>query len=272
VVERIVERVERIREREKLPSRRKGYTQKAVVGGHKVYLRTGEYDDGRLGEIFVDMHKEGATLRSLLNNFAIAISLGLQYGVPLDEYVDAFTFTRFEPAGMVTGNDTIKMATSILDYVFRELAISYMGRYDLAHVDPSEMEVGAIGKGENEGKAAPAISRGLVRGKTPSLSAVSNVEARGNETARATSPTAGNVTAFLSGAPAGAAKTATAFKQDLAIETEAERAKALEATQRAAAKAKGYEGSACPECHNFTMVRNGTCLKCDTCGSTTGCS
>ncbi|MGE0602652.1 MAG: vitamin B12-dependent ribonucleotide reductase [Xanthobacteraceae bacterium] len=272
VVERIVERVERIREREKLPSRRKGYTQKAVVGGHKVYLRTGEYDDGRLGEIFVDMHKEGATLRSLLNNFAIAISLGLQYGVPLDEYVDAFTFTRFEPAGMVTGNDTIKMATSILDYVFRELAISYMGRYDLAHVDPSEMEVGAIGKGENEGKAAPVISRGLVRGKTPSLSAVTSADARGTESARTAPAAPAVVTAFLGGAPAGAAKTATAFKQDLAAETEAERAKALEVSQRAAAKAKGYEGSSCPECHNFTMVRNGTCLKCDTCGSTTGCS
>ena len=127
-----------LREREKLPDRRKGYTQKAVVGGHKVYLRTGEYDDGRLGEIFIDMHKEGAALRSLLNNFAIAISLGLQYGVPLEEYVDAFTFTRFEPQGPVQGNDTIKNATSILDYVFRELAISYLERFDLAHVDPSE--------------------------------------------------------------------------------------------------------------------------------------
>ena len=273
VVERIVERVERIRDREKLPSRRKGYTQKAVVGGHKVYLRTGEYDDGRLGEIFIDMHKEGATLRSLLNNFAIAISLGLQYGVPLDEYVDAFTFTRFEPAGMVTGNDTIKMATSILDYVFRELAISYMSRYDLAHVDPNEMGGAALGKGEDEGKAAPAISRGLVRGKTPSLSAVSNTDARATTEPARTAPTsAGVVTAFLGGAPAGAAKTATALKQDLAIETEAERAKAMEVSQRAAAKAKGYEGSSCPECHNFTMVRNGTCLKCDTCGSTTGCS
>ncbi len=272
VVERIVERVERVREREKLPSRRKGYTQKAVVGGHKVYLRTGEYDDGRLGEIFVDMHKEGATLRSLLNNFAIAISLGLQYGVPLDEYVDAFTFTRFEPAGMVTGNDTIKMATSILDYVFRELAISYMGRYDLAHVDPSEMGGGALGKGEDEGKPAPVISRGLVRGKAPTLSAVSAADARGTESARAASPAGQVVTAFLGGASAGAAKTATALKQDLAVETEADRARALEANQRAAAKAKGYEGSACPECHNFTMVRNGTCLKCDTCGSTTGCS
>ena len=270
VVERIVERVERIRDREKLPSRRKGYTQKAVVGGHKVYLRTGEYDDGRLGEIFVDMHKEGATLRSLLNNFAIAISLGLQYGVPLDEYVDAFTFTRFEPAGMVTGNDTIKMATSILDYVFRELAISYMGRYDLAHVDPSDMDGGALGKGENEGKQAPVISRGLVRGKTPTLSAVTT-DARGVDAAR-TAPAAAVVTAFLGGAPAGAAKTATALKQDLALENEVDRAKAMEVNQRAAAKAKGYEGSSCPECHNFTMVRNGTCLKCDTCGSTTGCS
>jgi len=273
VVERIVERVERVRDREKLPSRRKGYTQKAVVGGHKVYLRTGEYDDGRLGEIFVDMHKEGATLRSLLNNFAIAISLGLQYGVPLDEYVDAFTFTRFEPAGMVTGNDTIKMATSILDYVFRELAISYMGRYDLAHVDPSDMEVGALGKGEDEGKPAPVISRGLVRGKTPSLTAVSSTDARGTDAGRVTSPAAAAVvTAFLGGAPAGAAKTATALKQDLAVETEVDRAKAMEVNQRLAAKAKGYEGSSCPECHNFTMVRNGTCLKCDTCGSTTGCS
>jgi ribonucleoside-diphosphate reductase alpha chain len=126
VVERIVERITVLREREKLPARRKGYTQKAVVGGHKIYLRTGEYDDGRIGEIFVDMHKEGAALRSLLNNFAIAISLGLQYGVPLEEYVDAFTFTRFEPQGPVQGNDSIKYATSILDYVFRELAVSYL--------------------------------------------------------------------------------------------------------------------------------------------------
>src|SRR5690349_12956445 len=138
VAEKIVERViieKRVREREKMPDRRKGYTQKAVVGGHKVYLRTGEYGDGRLGEIFIDMHKEGAAFRSLMNNFAIAISLGLQYGVPLEEYVDAFTFTRFEPAGIVQGNDTIKNATSILDYIFRELAVSYLGRSDLAHVD-----------------------------------------------------------------------------------------------------------------------------------------
>ena len=129
VAERIVERiVEREVSRQRLPGRRKGYTQKAVVGGHKVYLRTGEYEDGSLGEIFVDMHKEGAAFRSLMNNFAIAISIGLQYGVPLEEYVEAYTFTRFEPSGMVEGNDAIKMATSVLDYIFRELAISYLGR------------------------------------------------------------------------------------------------------------------------------------------------
>jgi len=152
VVEKVVERIVVMRERERMPDRRKGYTQKAVVGGHKVYLRTGEYDDGRLGEIFIDMHKEGAALRSLLNNFAIAVSLGLQYGVPLDEYVDAFTFTRFEPAGPVQGNDSIKYATSILDYVFRELAVSYMSRFDLAHVDPNESGFDALGKGVEEGK------------------------------------------------------------------------------------------------------------------------
>src|SRR6202011_4499982 len=137
IAEKIVERIiieKKVREREKLPNRRKGYTQKARVGGHKIYLTSGEYEDGRLGEIFIDMHKEGAAFRSLMNNFAIAISLGLQYGVPLDEYVEAFTFTRFEPAGFVQGNDAIKNATSILDYVFRELAISYLGRTDLAHV------------------------------------------------------------------------------------------------------------------------------------------
>ena len=153
IVERVIERVERLREREKLPDRRKGYTQKAVVGGHKVYLRTGEYQDGRLGEIFIDMHKEGAAFRSLMNNFAIAISLGLQYGVPLEEYVEAFTFTRFEPAGFVQGNDAIKNATSILDYIFRELAISYLGRNDLAHVAPEDIGATVLGGGVDQDRA-----------------------------------------------------------------------------------------------------------------------
>ena len=171
IVERIIER-ERMREREKLPNRRKSYTQKATVGGHKVYLHTGEYEDGRLGEIFIDMHKEGAAFRSLMNNFAIAISLGLQYGVPLDEYVDAFTFTRFEPAGLVQGNDTIKNATSILDYIFRELAVSYLGRNDLAHVDLSEIANTGLGSSDEELEeqapppaAAKFLSRGLLRGQ-----------------------------------------------------------------------------------------------------------
>ncbi len=143
-------------ERERLPNRRSGYTQKAAVGGHKVYLRTGEYDDGRLAEVFIDMHKEGSAFRSLMNNFAIAISLGLQYGVPLEEYVEAFTFTRFEPSGIVEGNDTIKMATSIIDYIFRELAISYLGRNDLAHVEPADLMPDTVGKGAAETTRADA--------------------------------------------------------------------------------------------------------------------
>ena len=119
--------------RNKLPDRRKGYTQKASINNHKVYLRTGEYMDGSLGEIFIDMHKEGAAFRSLMNNFAIAVSIGLQYGVPLEEFVEAFTFTKFEPSGEVKGNTEIKFSTSILDYIFKELAISYLGRDDLSN-------------------------------------------------------------------------------------------------------------------------------------------
>ncbi|MGH6674592.1 MAG: vitamin B12-dependent ribonucleotide reductase, partial [Xanthobacteraceae bacterium] len=184
VVEKVVERIVVMRERERMPDRRKGYTQKAVVGGHKIYLRTGEYDDGKLGEIFIDMHKEGAALRSLLNNFAIAVSLGLQYGVPLDEYVDAFTFTRFEPSGPVQGNDSIKYATSIIDYVFRELAVSYLERFDLAHVDPSGEGFDALGKGVAEGKPAPDarfVSKGLTRSRTDRLKVMQGGVDRGAE-------------------------------------------------------------------------------------------
>ncbi|MBX9760485.1 MAG: vitamin B12-dependent ribonucleotide reductase [Beijerinckiaceae bacterium] len=274
IVERIVERVERNRDRERLPDRRKGYTQKAVVGGHKVYLRTGEYQDGRIGEIFIDMHKEGAAFRSLMNNFAIAISVGLQYGVPLEEYVDAFTFTRFEPAGFVQGNDAIKNATSILDYVFRELAISYLGRNDLAHVDPSEIGGTVIGKGEDQGRAPDAasgfVSSGFVRGKHDKLMLVQGTGTHG--------PALGDVTAF---AQTGSIET-TSFRDDGAASVEALNwqtagsvaapARDAMADKRAEARMKGYVGEACPECQNFTLVRNGTCLKCDTCGSTTGCS
>jgi ribonucleoside-diphosphate reductase alpha chain len=294
VVEKVIERVI-LRERERMPDRRKGYTQKAVVGGHKVYLRTGEYDDGRLGEIFIDMHKEGAALRSFINNFAIAVSLGLQYGVPLDEYVDAFTFTRFEPAGPVQGNDSIKYATSILDYVFRELAVSYLERFDLAHVDPSESNFDALGKGEKEGKpssAAQYVSKGLTRSRTDRLQVV---HAAAAATAAATAPSSpsplvgegrgggSNVTALHGGhetAGATALKTQEAAKLSPAEQLEhridtadaRNHAKAAASEKRAEARAKGYEGEACGECGNFTLVRNGTCMKCDTCGSTTGCS
>jgi ribonucleoside-diphosphate reductase alpha chain len=301
VVEKIVERVTVIRERERMPDRRKGYTQKAVVGGHKVYLRTGEYDDGRLGEIFIDMHKEGAALRSLLNNFAIAVSLGLQYGVPLEEYADAFTFTRFEPSGPVQGNDSIKYATSILDYVFRELAVSYLSRFDLAHVDPTETTFDALGKGVEEGRASPAssyVSKGLTRSRTDKLVVMQGGAERATDRAAPTSPASAgaegfgrngttNITAFGGGGQTRAEHVgaATALKSEpearlspaQALEqlnwTDARsHAKAAAAEKRAEARAKGYEGEACGECGNFTLVRNGTCLKCDTCGSTTGCS
>jgi ribonucleoside-diphosphate reductase alpha chain len=152
-------------QRRRLPERRKGYIQKSIVGGHKVYLHTGEYDDGELGEIFIDLHKEGAAFRSLMNNFAISISIGLQYGVPLEEYVDAFLFTRFEPAGEVRGNDTIRHATSILDYIFRELAVSYLGRADLAQVDPFDARGDGLSKKAQDAEsAARLISRGFARG------------------------------------------------------------------------------------------------------------
>lgn len=296
IVERVVERL--YRDREKLPNRRKGYTQKAVVGGHKVYLRTGEFDDGRLGEIFIDMHKEGAAFRAMMNNFAIAISLGLQYGVPLEEFVEAFTFTKFEPAGMVQGNDAIKNATSILDYVFRELAVSYLGRHDLAHVDQSDFDKTALGRGINEGKATP-FSKGLTRGASP-VKLVSGMGAEpkgfaGSGTPARTAPTAFSGSNVLTLKPAS--DEAMAYKRDYEERArelvedivyaeasdptelftdeaakEAAEAKALAANRRQQSLMQGYTGNECSECHNFTMVRNGTCEKCDTCGATSGCS
>jgi ribonucleoside-diphosphate reductase alpha chain len=282
VVERIVEREVAAR-RHKLPHRRKGYTQKAVVGGHKIYLRTGEYDDGSLGEVFLDMHKEGAAFRSLMNNFAIAVSIGLQYGVPLEEFVDAYTFTRFEPSGPVEGNDAVKMASSVLDYIFRELAISYLHRYDLAHVEIEDLEPDTMGRGQSDETLPPTqhpngrvISTGYVR------SSLSVIEGgmRGSRGGDAvTDPTAG----------AGAvATTMTKTEGALAVETEANivtfsapggqqldleyAVQQARSAQVRTARMKGYEGDACGECGNFTLVRNGTCLKCDTCGGTSGCS
>jgi ribonucleoside-diphosphate reductase alpha chain len=281
MAERVVERIVEItkRDREKLPHRRKGYTQKATVGGHKVYLRTGEYDDGRIGEIFIDMHKEGAAFRSLMNNFAIAISIGLQYGVPLDEYVEAFTFTRFEPAGMVTGNDSIKNATSILDYVFRELAVSYLGRNDLAHVIPGDSEIGG-GDGEGKRPAQPApnpariVSSGLVRGQVPQQLVVVEggqlVRADATMIAATMRTTTSEIaleaqTRRVAGNPV--AQAIEIVEREVTVSSQASRARKV-----AEARIKGYEGDACGNCGNFTLVRNGTCLKCDSCGTTTGCS
>jgi ribonucleoside-diphosphate reductase alpha chain len=268
IVEKVVERII-LREREKLPGRRKGYTQKAIVGGHKLYLRTGEYDDGRVGEIFIDMHKEGAALRAMMNNFAIAVSVGLQYGVPLEEFVDAFTFTKFEPAGMVQGNDSIKNATSILDYVFRELAVSYLGRNDLAHVEPSEFGFDALGKGvdTNSSSSMPAnrvLSSGFVRNAN-----LSNVVVMPQQATATASPAlvlqtrAAESMGNLAIAEPKAVLATVVLSETVAMQP---------LDRRAEARMKGYEGESCSECGNFTMVRNGTCLKCDTCGGTSGCS
>ena len=214
--------------RRDLPNRRCGFTQKSRIGGHKVYLRTGEYEDGSLGEIFIDMHKEGAAFRCLMNNFAIAVSLGLQHGTPLEEYADAFTFTKFDPSGVVQGSECIKMSSSILDYIFRELAVYYLGRDDLAHVPPA---VPILNK-----KTEPYIP--VIDGLPQPLQEGDVVvveEPKENHR-------------FL-GNP-------VMYGSSLVEE----------------AKTKGYEGEACTSCSQFTLVRNGSCLKCVTCGETSGCS
>jgi len=220
--------------RKALPNMRIGYTQKANIGGHKVYLRTGNYKDGDLGEIFIDMHKEGAAYRSLMNCFSIAISLGLQYGVPLDEFVDAFTFTRFEPNGIVTGHDNIKMSTSVIDYIFRDLAMRYLGRTDLVHVKPADLKSDAI-DGEEEADG-------------PLLDMIENISSHVHEDGRVSIDT----------------------HKVFTKQTDSNLMKV--AKKRQEAKIKGYEGEACNDCGSFTMLRNGSCLKCDSCGATTGCS
>jgi ribonucleoside-diphosphate reductase alpha chain len=275
IVEKIIIKEIAKSQRDKLPERRKGYTQKAIVGGHKVYLRTGEYQDGKLGEIFIDMHKEGAGFRAMMNNFAIAVSVGLQYGVPLEEFVDAFTFTKFEPAGGVQGNDSIKNATSILDYIFRELAVSYLDRTDLAHVKPEGAAFDDIGRGVEEGVTNVA---------TPSEAAAS----RSLEVLRQISSTgylrkrmpqdlvvlqggmsgltvASGVAQSVTGTVAVSQSTTTAIASGTMTTSGS-------LTLRDKAKMQGYEGDPCGECQNYTLVRNGTCMKCNTCGGTSGCS
>jgi ribonucleoside-diphosphate reductase alpha chain len=253
IAERVIHRY--LARRRKLPDRRAGYTQKARIGSHKIYLRTGEYEDGTLGEIFVDMHKEGAAFRSMTNCFAIAVSLGLQHGVPLEEFVDAFIFTRFEPNGVVQGNPHIKMTTSIIDYIFRELAITYLGRHDLAHVQPDDLRSDAVGRPQDEPEfqdeevvfereVDPQASASKPAYSAPRSGHVwpgqSRGKANGHDSARATAVT-----------PPPADSLEVRIRQ---------------------ARQKGYEGDPCPECGQLTLVRSGACCKCDTCGATSGCS
>jgi ribonucleoside-diphosphate reductase alpha chain len=276
MVERIVEKVVQRGERRRLPNRRKGYTQKATVGGHKVYLRTGEHEDGKLAEVFIDMHKEGSAFRSLMHNFAIAISMGLQYGVPLEEFVESFTFSRFEPSGIVDGNDAIKMATSILDYIFRELAISYLGRTDLAHAEPGDLLPDTVGKGEAQSslrdpgaaeddrpEAAPVP--GLAPGIEPGVAAMMQ-RMTSNGYVR------NKFTVLHGGAARPASVAAVLALADPSLPMADDDTLALRLERIRAARIKGYEGDSCAECGNFTLIRNGTCLKCDTCGATSGCS
>ena len=285
IAEKIIEKVvvkEVIKShREKMPQRRKGYTQKANVGGHKVYLRTGEYEDGNLGEIFIDMHKEGAGFRAMMNNFAIAVSVGLQYGVPLEEFVDAFTFTKFEPAGMVQGNDSIKNATSILDYIFRELAVSYLDRTDLAHVKPEGASFDDLGRGEEEGVSN--IQEMTESAASKSLEVLKQISSTGYLRKRvpndlvvlqggagAVAFGGGDTTAALETlvpAVAAGGGMAQAVSSSTAVSSGT-----VGLSARDKAKMQGYEGEACGECGNYTLVRNGTCMKCNTCGGTSGCS
>ena len=262
-----------------MPQRRKGYTQKANVGGHKVYLRTGEYEDGNLGEIFIDMHKEGAGFRAMMNNFAIAVSVGLQYGVPLEEFVDAFTFTKFEPAGMVQGNDSIKSATSILDYIFRELAVSYLDRTDLAHVQPEGASFDSLGSGEQTGSSNVSEVSGTTANKSlevlKQISSTGYLRKRlpqdlvvlqgGMADANAQFSDVDPVGSLQTLVPEGS--TAVSVGSSTVISSGGV---AMDA--RVKAKMQGYEGEACGECGNYTLVRNGTCMKCNTCGGTSGCS
>jgi ribonucleoside-diphosphate reductase alpha chain len=262
-----------IARRRLLPARRRGYTQKARVGGHKVYLRTGEYEDGSLGEIFIDMHREGAAFRSLMNCFAIAVSLGLQYGVPLEEFVEAFTFTRFEPNGPVQGHDNIKMATSVIDYVFRELAMSYLGRHDLVQVSPDDTRHDWAGDASQPSLDFEDEADGGMHEHAPGFSH-ENHDSRGfrKATNGEKSPTPGGppptrpIRIGPEAADSGGRGTATA------LVSKAPAPEAFMAGQISVARLKGYEGDPCPECGAFTLVRNGVCLKCDTCGATSGCS
>jgi ribonucleoside-diphosphate reductase alpha chain len=260
--EKIINRL--MGQRRRLPDRRAGYTQKARIGNHKIYLRTGEYEDGSLGEIFLDMHKEGAAFRSMTNCFAIAISLGLQHGVPLEEYIDAFLFTRFEPNGIVQGNPHIKMTTSIIDYIFRELAISYLGRDDLAQVEPEDLRGDALHHEEDdlepELSPAPASQSSPSHASAPGAGVVEpGMTTKLFRTPRSEHldplPKNGNGNGNGKKLPVGRRVRQKAWEEKIRL-----------------ARLKGYEGDPCPECGQLTLIRSGTCCKCDSCGASSGCS
>lgn len=263
IAERIIHRY--IAKRRRLPFRRKGYTQKAKIGNHSVYLRTGEYENGQLGEIFIDMHREGAAFRSLMNCFAISVSLGLQHGVPLEEFVDAFVYTRFEPNGVVIGNPNIKMTTSIIDYIFRELAVTYLGRNDLAHISPEdEMKTSPIDSiskldSEMDFEDEEVFSERFIdepvnkyKGKEEIIKQTQKVSVTPEGTQIYTE--------------------SSAFKSVSSGQFSSLNINNVELAKIHEAKMKGYTGDICPSCGSLTMVRNGTCLKCTTCGETSGCS
>ncbi len=255
IAEKITERVlvRYLAKRRPLPARRNGYTQKAVIGGHKLYLRTGEYEDGTVGEIFLDMHKEGAAFRSLMNCFAIAISLGLQHGVPLEEFVEAFVFTRFEPNGPVKLNDRIKMSTSIIDYIFRELAVTYLDRYDLAQVKEEDLRMDSVKKDAPDPECSEEEA-------DPQTLASSSISTELFPSRRGMQPRHG-------GHGHGNGNGSVTHKVELKRETLTYTAEAVKY-----ARLQGYEGDPCQGCNEFKLVRNGTCLKCMGCGATSGCS
>jgi ribonucleoside-diphosphate reductase alpha chain len=243
-----------------------------------MYIRTGEYEDGTLGEIFIDMHKEGAAFRSMTNCFAIAVSLGLQHGVPLEEYVDAFLFTRFEPNGIVQGNPYIKMSTSIIDYIFRELAITYLGRADLAHVNPEDLRADAQHDPDDDpdfdgeevvsertldprsakpASLAPPRSTHLKPGSPakPPDAAPPAAKTNGNGNGNGHGKANGNGSSTLTAPQRGGYQPVAG--------TQAEKIRM--------ARLKGYEGDPCSNCQAMTLVRSGACMRCDTCGQTSGC-
>ena len=284
LAEKIIEKVvvkEIVRShREKMPERRKGYTQKANVGGHKVYLRTGEYSDGSLGEIFIDMHKEGAGFRAMMNNFAIAVSVGLQYGVPLEEFVDAFTFTKFEPAGIVQGNDSDQER-----HLDPRLYLPRTGGLLSGSHRPRPCE--ARGPHIRRPSAAAIRNEGVSNiaelsesAASKSLQVLKQISSTGylrkRSSPRAGCP-AGRRRGHVRRHRAGRCRRPAGDAADAGAGDQGHSGKARSAPSRRWMTAprhgmQGYEGEACGECGNYTLVRNGTCMKCNTCGATSGCS